>query len=226
MDKYSRYYGIFIFLAIVVCAAFYCYTTLSKAYNGLNTVTSSLEQKESEYNNKLEQKKVVERKLAQLKSTTSAVQKKIYAPIDADLGNDTLFFTLYSDLIEMVHANSIKIKSMEYTYNPENDAFVKFSKDMYFVCEVNMELVSNYSQLGKFIQEVVQYPYYIRFLDVEVKPYDKDKKILISNVSLRLYARTTPDISVDEDDNQKDSSDTAQSDGAKSKLGADIDDVE
>lgn len=225
MDKYSRYYGIVIFLIIVVLAVFYGYTTVSKAHNELNTVTRSLEQKESEYSSKLEQKKNVERKLAQLKNTSSSIQKRIYSPIDSDLGNDTLFFTLYSDLIEMVHANSIKIKSMVYTYNPENDSFVKFSKEMYFVCEVNMELVSNYSQLGKFIQEAVQYPYYIRILDVDVKPYDKDKKILISNVSLRLYARTTPDISIDEDDNKNDAS-SATTEKSKSGLGADIDDIE
>ena len=60
------------------------------------------------------------------------------------------------------------------------------------VLEVNMELVSNYSQLGKFIQEVVQYPYYIRINSVKVVPYEKDRTILLSTVNLRLYAHTEP----------------------------------
>ena len=93
----------------------------------------------------------------------------------------------------MVHANSIKIKSMEYTYNPEDDKFVQFGKDVYFVCEINMELVSNYTNLGKFIQNIIQYPYYIKISNVQVLPYEKDKKILISNISLRLYAHTMPE---------------------------------
>ena len=38
-----------------------------------------------------------------------------------------------------------------------------------------------------------QYPYYIKINELEVKPYEKDKKILISNLSLRLYAHTEPD---------------------------------
>ena len=56
-----------------------------------------------------------------------------------------------------------------------------------------MELVSNYVNLGKLIQDLYQYPYYIKINELEVKPYEKDKKILISNLSLRLYAHTEPD---------------------------------
>ena len=199
MDKYSRYYGVIIFVILVFVAVFFGYNTLSQAMNNLSYVNEQIEQKEKEYNLKLEQKRTVERKLAQIKSTSATLQKKIYAPVDSDLGNDTLFFTLYNDLIEMIHANSIKIKSMEYLYNPEEDAFVKFSREQYFVSEVNMELVSNYTNLGKFIQEVVQYPYYVRILKVEVKPYPKDKKILLTNISLRLYARTAPEVSLEEE---------------------------
>ena len=93
----------------------------------------------------------------------------------------------------MLHGNSIKINSIDYTYNPSSDEFVKFGKDIYFVCDVNMEIVSNYINLGKFIQDVYQYPYYIKINSIETKPYTKDKKILISQISLRLYAHTAPD---------------------------------
>ena len=108
------------------------------------------------------------------------------------MGNDTLFFTLYNDVIEMIHANSIKIKSIDYNYNPKGDKFVQSGKD-YFVCDVNVELVSNYTNLGKLIQELYQYPYYIKINELNVKPYSKDKKILISDLSLRLYAHTEPE---------------------------------
>ena len=92
----------------------------------------------------------------------------------------------------MIHSNSIKIKAIDYTYNPKNDEFVKFGKDIYFVCDINLELVSNYVNLGKLIQELYQYPYYIKISQLDVKPYEKDKKILLSNLSLRLYTHTEP----------------------------------
>ena len=120
-------------------------------------------------------------------------QKKIYSPVESKLGNDTLFFTLYSDVIEMVRANTIKIKSIDYKYNPKGDIFVQQKGSMYFVCDVNMEIVSNYVNLGKLIQDLYQYPYYIKINSIEVVPYPQDKKILLSTISLRLYAHTQPD---------------------------------
>ena len=195
MDKYSRYLGVIIFVVMVAAASGFSAKTLTPTWNDMQTLNANLAQKEQEYNSKLEQKKNVERKLAQIRTSAESVQKKIYAPVDSDLGNDTLFFTLYNDVIEMIHSNSIKIKSMKYNYNPEGDPFVKFSQSAYFVSEIDMELVSNYTNLGKFIQDVVQYPYYIKIDSIDVKPYVKDKKILISNVKLVLYAHTAPEVS-------------------------------
>jgi len=193
MEKYKRYYGVFTFLVIIAIAGFVAYNLVFPPYQNLQDLNSQIEQKELDYNKKAEQKRNVEAQLAKIKNSIVNSGKKVYSPVDSDLGNDTLFFTLYKDVIEMVHANSIRIKSMEYSYNPENDSFVKFGKDIYFVCEINMELISNYTNLGKLIQDIVQYPYYIKIENVQVKPYAKDKKILISNVSLRLYAHTAPD---------------------------------
>ena len=116
----------------------------------------------------------------------------MYAPTDSNLGDDTLFFTLYSDLLEMLHSNSIKVRAIDYVYNPEDDIFVSSGNNQYFVCRINMELVSNYVNMGKFIQALYQYPYYIKIETVKVNPYDKDKKILITNMTLTLYARTQP----------------------------------
>lgn len=200
MDKYSRYYGVFVFVAVIVLSIVLGYKLLSDSLNNMNSINSELTQKEQEYNKKLDEKRNVERKLAQMKTSRVSVQKKIYSPVESDLGDDTLFFTLYNDLLEMVHSNGVKIKSMQYSYNPDSDNFVKYSKDLYFVCDINMELVSNYTNLGKLIQDVVQYPYYIRINSLDVKPYAKDKKILVSNMNLRLYAHTAPEASTNSEE--------------------------
>ena len=62
-----------------------------------------------------------------------------------------------------MHANSIKIKSIDYKYNPETDVFVTMGgKDAYFVCDLNLELVTNYVNMGKLLENIQQYPYYIK----------------------------------------------------------------
>lgn len=193
MEKYRRYYGVMAFVGAALLLIFVSYKMVVPKITELTTLTTTINSKQKEVSD-LEQKlNIVKTKIKKIKDSITGSQKKIYYPVESDLGNDTLFFTLYNDVIEMVHANSVKIKSIDYASNPESDEFVRFGKDIYFVCDVNMEIVSNYINLGKLIQDIYQYPYYIRINSLSVKPYEKDKKILLSNLSLRLYANTAPE---------------------------------
>ena len=197
MDKYKRYYGVLIFIVVIALLIFGTYSVIQPMVVKTKSLEETIEKKQQELdalNNKL---RIVQAKIKKIKESIAGSQKRIYYLVESDLGNDTLFFTLYNDVIEMVHTNGVKIKSIDYSYNPEADAFVKFGKDVYFVCDVNMELVSNYVNLGKLIQDLYQYPYYIRINKISVNPYEKDKKVLIANVSLRLYAHTAPDNTVE-----------------------------
>ena len=193
MDKYKKYLGVVIFCVVIVLLVVVAYKITLPKYQEMISYSSKVEAKQQEVDKLRESLHIVERKIKQIKDSIISSQKKIYSPIESDLGDETLFFTLYNDVIEMLHANSIKIRAIDYQYNPSTDAFVKFGKDVYFVCDVNMELVSNYVNLGKLIQDIYQYPYYIRINEIDVKPYSKDKKILLSKLSLRLYAHTTPE---------------------------------
>ena len=65
-------------------------------------------------------------------------------------------------------------------------------KDKYFVCDVKMDLISNFVNLGKLIQDIYQYPYFTKIESLSIKPYEKDKKILLTKLTLRLYAHTDP----------------------------------
>ena len=193
MEKYRRYYGVMAFVGAALLLIFVSYKMVVPKITELTTLTTTINSKQKEVSD-LEQKlNIVKTKIKKIKDSITGSQKKIYYPVESDLGNDTLFFTLYNDVIEMVHANSVKIKSIDYASYPESDEFVRFGKDIYFVCDVNMEIVSNYINLGKLIQDIYQYPYYIRINSLSVKPYEKDKKILLSNLSLRLYAHTAPE---------------------------------
>ena len=198
MEKYRRYYGVIIFVVTVFVLVMLSFKIIQPKIENLRNLNSSIETKEKELQGLQTKLTIVKNKIKKIRDSVAGSQKKIYSPIESDLGNDTLFFTLYNDVMEMLHANSIKIKSIDYTYNPESDEFVKFGKDIYFVCDVNMELISNYVNLGKLIQDIYQYPYYIKINNLTVKPYEKDKKILITNLTLRLYAHTSADTESDD----------------------------
>ena len=192
MDRYKKYYGLIIFLIVVFVSCYGCYSFVVPKFDKLSSVKTKLEQKQRDLEQKQREKSLVQKRLNEIKDSNANADKRIYAPLESDLGNDTLFFTLYSDVIEMFHANSMKIKAIDYKYNPEGDEFVMSGKD-YFVFDVNVKLVSNYTNLGKLLEGILSYPYYIKINELTVKPYQKDKKILLSDLSIRLYAHTEPD---------------------------------
>ena len=191
MDKYKRYYGLLTFLLVAVAFIFGAYCIIQPKVVEFQSANEQIVKKQATLEAKQKERTIVQGKLKKINESSLGVQKKVYAPVESDLGNDTLFFTLYNDVIEMLHVNSVKIKSIDYEYNPKDDAFVKSGKD-YFVCDVNVSLVSNYTNLGKLIQELYQYPYYIKINKLDVKPYPKDKTVLVSDLSFRLYAYTEP----------------------------------
>ena len=201
MEKYKRYYGIAAFIAIVLVSLFIAYKIVSPKIAAFSSLDSTLHTQTETLERVKNDVKIVQNKIKRIKDSISGSQKKIYSPVESDLrDNDSLFFTLYNDTIEMIHNNSVKIKSIEYKYNPEGDPFVENGKDKYFVCEIDLELVSNYTNLGKLIQDLYQYPYYIKICNISIKPLPRDKKILITNMSLVLYANTSP---VDENAEEK-----------------------
>lgn len=198
MEKYRKYYGVMTFALVALVCIIGGYRFIVPQFDELNESNKKLEKQQTLLQTKQGERARVAQKIKDLKNSILTSQKKIYAPLESDLGNDTLFFTMYNDLLEMVHVNSVKIKSIDYSHYPKSDKFVEFSKDAYFVCDVNMELISNYVNLGKLIQDIYQYPYYIKINNVDIKPYDKNKTILVTNLSLRLYAHTLPQEEVEE----------------------------
>ena len=192
MDKYKKYYGLAILVVVFVTFINMSANIILPKYKELVKTKNSIVTNQKKLKEKQEEKRIVESKLKQKRDSVSKCQKKIYSPVNSDLGNDSLFFTLYNDVIDMIHTNNVRIKSMDYVYNPESDMFVKHRKDLYFVSDINLELVSNFVDLGKLIQNIYQYPYYIKINKIKVTPFAKDKKILLTSMSLRLYAYTEP----------------------------------
>lgn len=135
----------------------------------------------------------LERKLETLKKSEiekqeiSAQSKKIYKPDIAGLDEDASFAVLLDDVIDMAKYNSIKIYSIKYTYNPKEDDFVKGAADKYIVCQLEMQVISDYADLESFLRELYKYPYLINIDKIELSPYTKNKRIIITNLQIKLY---------------------------------------
>ena len=137
----------------------------------------------------------IDRKLETLKAEsaekdvqTAGKNKKVYKSEEPGLDVESSFIVLFDDLIEMAKYNGIKIYSLEYVYNPVTDDFVKSAPDKYNVCQLNMQMISDYLDLENFFKEVYKYPYLVNLEKVEITSYPQDKKLLLVNLQLKLYS--------------------------------------
>ncbi|MDD3436315.1 MAG: type 4a pilus biogenesis protein PilO [Candidatus Gastranaerophilales bacterium] len=133
------------------------------------------------------------RKLETLKKSAMEIDlspqtKKIYKPEIPGLDAESSFAVVFDDIIEMAKYNGIKIYSIEYVYNPQDDEFVKGAADKYNVCVLGMQIIADYADLESFLKEVYKYPYLVNIDKLELSPYQKNKRILLAKLQIKLYA--------------------------------------
>lgn len=115
--------------------------------------------------------------------------KKVYSPAEGvSLDADSAFSVLLDDIIEISRKNHIKTHSIQSTLNPSEDVFVKGDKEHFSAYQLDMKIVSDYSDFEGFIRDLYVYNYLININNIEIYPYQKNKRILLINLTLTLYS--------------------------------------
>ena len=95
MEKYKKYYGVMLFAAVALACVLAAYYAITPQITEHANSDNNLQEKKTALEGKQAERGRVISKLKQLKDSIATSQKKIYSPVESDLGNDTLFFTLY-----------------------------------------------------------------------------------------------------------------------------------
>lgn len=115
--------------------------------------------------------------------------KKVYSPAEGVSHDaDSAFSVLLDDIIEISRKNHIKTHSIQSTLNPSEDVFVKGDKEHFSAYQLDMKIVSDYSDFEGFIRDLYAYNYLININNIEIYPYQKNKRILLINLTLTLYS--------------------------------------
>lgn len=115
--------------------------------------------------------------------------KKVYSPAEGvSLDADLAFSVLLDDIIEISRKNHIKTHSIQSTLNPSEDVFVKGDKEHFSAYQLDMKIVSDYSDFEGFIRDLYAYNYLTNINNIEIYPYQKNKRILLINLTLTLYS--------------------------------------
>ncbi len=140
-----------------------------------------------------------ERKLATLQADAlkkEAEDKNVanlfFKPITEGLDSEAAISDEFTEILQIMRDNKIKVRSVKYDYDPADDNFVKFIPYKYHVCRITAEMIANYASFSNFLREIYKHEHFLDLEKVEVVPYDKNKKILLVSVVLKLYAQKDP----------------------------------
>ena len=120
---------------------------------------------------------------------TDVITKKFYKPIISGSDTESIITDQLQDILSILRANMIKARSIDYEYDPGDDSFVANAGDKYHVCRLTLELIADYKAYERFLQDLYKHEHYLDMEQIEITPYEKNKKILLINMKLKLYAQ-------------------------------------
>lgn len=147
--------------------------------NDVDTKTQMVEQ--------LKQKKLSQ---GQEKKKEASSGKVIYEVLGQQFSPEASFGIMFENLLANVTNSGIRIRSIDYNYQPADDRIMLAGLAGYNACELSFVTVGNYSQFQRFFKELTKEKYLSNIYEVYIEPYDKDKTILIAKFKIRLYTRT------------------------------------
>lgn len=214
MQNLQKYKECLMYLGLVILVAVFLFKQIQpkfistiNLYNQVKTqteVSNSINKQLSIAKEKVERKK----KLRMLDTMT----KKIYEPNENANATDSesTFAVLLDDVIEIARKNHIKTHSIESTIDPEEDVFIKGDKAHYSACKLDMKIISDYTDFEGFISDLYKYNYLINLNSIEIYPYEKNKRILLINLSITLYTfKSEEETQAEENAEKADNADNA-----------------
>jgi len=116
-------------------------------------------------------------------------EKPFFKPVMSGLDTEAVIAGEFAEILELIRANKIKVRSIKYDYDPQDDNFVKGAASKYNVARLNMEMVGSYLDYDNFLKELYKHEHFLDVQSVEIVPYRKNKSILLVNFKLKLYAK-------------------------------------
>jgi hypothetical protein len=156
--------------------------------NNKNTV-STKQQELTEKKEQLEKLKKQEVEEAQKLAESASKSKPFYKPAATGMNTEAVIAGEFTEILELIRANKIKVRTIKYEYDPQDDAFIKGAAGKYKSARLNMEMIADYTSYNNFLKELYKHDHFLDIQSVEIVPYKKNKQILLINFKLKLYSQ-------------------------------------
>ena len=194
MDKEKLKQFMWPILIVVVTFALTIFFGMNLATNVQNMMSYKADittkgQQLQEMQNKLKEYKDKERQEAKENAANAAKSKPFYKPAATGMNTEAVIQGEFAEILELIRVNRIKVRTIKYDYDPQDDAFVKGAGGRYKAARLNMEMVANYTSYNNFLKELYKHDHFLDIQSVEIVPYRKNKQILLINFKLKLYSQ-------------------------------------
>lgn len=188
--------AVLILVASVLVVIFLIYKTIPEVQNIFNI--------QEEYKTQTTTLADAERKLKSLQESVEAkkqedavVLKAFFKPISGGTDTESVISDEFGEILQLMRENKIKARSLKYDYDPQDDNFVKNVGYKYHVCKVTAEMIASYANFENFLRDLYKHEHFLDISNIEIIPYEKNKRILLINLQLKLYAQRDPSSVVD-----------------------------
>ena len=105
--------------------------------------------------------------------------KVIFEVLDQQFSSQASFGIMLENVISTIVNSGVRIRSIEYNYNPQGDMIKDTGAPGYNACELSFVAVGSYAQFQTFFKNLTKENYLTNIYEIYIEPYDKDKTILI-----------------------------------------------
>lgn len=191
-DKLKDFIVPIALIVLLIAGIGYFGPKIYENYQGYTAAKTEVEQKQltlEEKKAKLEQYRQKEEDEKKKEKENQKLGKPFYKPVMSGLDTEAVIAGEFSEILQLVRANQIKVRSIKYEYDPKDDMFVTNAGSQYNVARLNMEIVGNYSNYDNFLKEMYKHEHFLDIQSAEIVPYKKNKRILLINFKVKLYAK-------------------------------------
>lgn len=176
-------------LAIILLAVAYGLYLIIPSLTGVYTTYTELTSSKTQVEQTKQQIEQIKRTHEEHVKAERVSTRPIYKNEIATDDPMSSFGVMFEDVIQAAKYNKLKLYSISYDMAPATDIVFKELQSEYNVCEITMQLIGKYPDFRSYFQDIYNYPYLINLGKIEMKPYERDKSILIGDIKIVLYSK-------------------------------------
>ena len=191
-DKLKDFIAPIGLLFLLLCGIIYFAPKIYENHQGYLGAQAEVQNKQNtiqEKQAKIEQYKLKEEAEKNKEKENQKLGKPFYKPVMTGLDTEAVIAGEFTEILQLIRANQIKVRSIKYEYDPKDDTFVNQAGSQYNVARLNMEMVGNYTNYDNFLKEMFKHEHFLDIQSAEIVPYKKNKRVLLINFKVKLYAK-------------------------------------